>query len=137
MASNKVWNLMFAGFGWTKDKSDARNPLNRKNALQEAKSIARRNECRVWVEHMNTGERIFQCEHELERFVGLPKQVLVSEYGKGFLYLRLIDEKSNLRRVPLNVKTLLEAKKLAKDNGFAPTHTMSTEDQLLVSLHEW
>lgn len=62
----KNWNLNYiVGNPETRKKvtSDASNPMKRSNALDGAKKLSEHN-WRVWVEHKDTGERIFESDIE-------------------------------------------------------------------------
>lgn len=61
--STKVWNLMYAVGNTGKIVGDSDNPQVRKLALNGA-AIIEKNGWRVWVEHVNTGERLFESERE-------------------------------------------------------------------------
>lgn len=60
----KVWNLMCEAGRTGRVIGDAENPQRRASALQCAATIER-NGWRVWVEHHQTGKRIFQSELEV------------------------------------------------------------------------
>ena len=62
--SVKVWNLMYEAGRTGRVIGDAENPQRRASALQGAATIER-NGWRVWVEHHQTGKRIFQSELEV------------------------------------------------------------------------
>lgn len=62
----KNWNLMYVAGNpdiRTKVISNASNPIKRSEALAGAEKIAA-NGWRVWVEHKDTGKRIFESEIE-------------------------------------------------------------------------
>jgi len=64
--TQKVWNLMYVAGNpemFSKVRANASNPLKRSDALASAKTVAG-NGWRVWVEHQDTGERIFESEQE-------------------------------------------------------------------------
>ncbi len=64
MASNRVWKLMYALGNTTRVVGDAANPQDRTGALGGAATIAG-NGWRVWVEHKDTGKRIFESQSEV------------------------------------------------------------------------
>lgn len=64
--SVKNWNLMYVAGNpemFSKVISNASNPLRRSEALENAGKIAA-NGWRVWVEHKDSGKRIFESEVE-------------------------------------------------------------------------
>ncbi|WP_434034797.1 hypothetical protein [Cupriavidus sp. a3] len=64
--SKRVWNLKYVAGNpamFTTVRSDADNPRTRAVALIDATKVAQ-NGWRVWVEHVNTGVRIFESEAE-------------------------------------------------------------------------
>lgn len=66
MATQKNWNLMYVAGNpdiFKKVRSDAGNPLKRSDALTAASKVAEHG-WRVWVEHKETGQRIFESELE-------------------------------------------------------------------------
>ena len=63
MASNKVWNLKYALGNTERIVNDASNPQSKQSALDGAQ-VVNRNGWRVWVEHNETGERIFESQRE-------------------------------------------------------------------------
>ncbi|WP_186214813.1 hypothetical protein [Burkholderia gladioli] len=65
--SKKVWNLMYVAGNpelFKRITTAADNPRARAVALADAEHVAR-NGWRVWVEHADTGERIFQSKEEI------------------------------------------------------------------------
>ncbi|WP_316157795.1 hypothetical protein [Cupriavidus sp. BIC8F] len=65
--SKRIWNLKYVVGNptmFTKVTSDADNPKTRADALADASKVAL-NGWRVWVEHAETGVRIFESEAEL------------------------------------------------------------------------
>lgn len=64
MASNRVWNLMYVLGNTSRVVGDAANPQDRTGALSGADNVANKNGWRVWVEHHETGKRIFESEAE-------------------------------------------------------------------------
>ena len=66
MATNKVWNLMYVVGNpsmFSKATANASNPLRKDEALEGAATVAS-NGWRVWVEHQDTGKRIYESEAE-------------------------------------------------------------------------
>ncbi|KZX73949.1 hypothetical protein A3715_15580 [Oleiphilus sp. HI0009] len=66
MATLNNWNLMYVAGNpkmFRKVRSDANNPLKRSVALASAKKMAENN-WRVWVEHKDSGERIYESDIE-------------------------------------------------------------------------
>lgn len=63
MATNRVWNLMYAVGNTGRIAGDAANPQDRAGALSGAATIAG-NGWRVWVEHHASGKRIFESDSE-------------------------------------------------------------------------
>jgi len=61
--STKVWNLMYALGNTDRVVGDAGNPQARRSALEGA-AVIDKNGWRVWVEHHETGKRIFESERE-------------------------------------------------------------------------
>ncbi|WP_432263496.1 hypothetical protein [Cupriavidus sp. TMH.W2] len=64
--SKRIWNLKYVAGNpamFTKVRSDADNPRTRAGALADASKVAK-NGWRVWVEHADTGVRIFESEAE-------------------------------------------------------------------------
>ncbi len=64
----KNWNLMYIAGNpdmFTKVRSCGSNPVKRSEALKGAEKLAD-NGWRVWVEHKETGARIFESEIEKE-----------------------------------------------------------------------
>lgn len=138
MASNKVWNLMYTAGDpalWLKETAYVGNPLSRREAIKGG-SIVAKNGWRVWVEHKDTGERIFQSAPEIKYVqCEMPKQTLISTYGKPIFYLRIVDDNYTIRRVYLmGVKKQKEAIQLARERGFNPTCSASSMDMILVSI---
>ena len=64
MASNRIWNLMYALGNTGRIVGDAANPQDRAGALGGAATISG-NGWRVWVEHKDTGKRIFESDKEV------------------------------------------------------------------------
>lgn len=65
--SKKVWNLMYVAGNpelFERVTTAAENPRARAVALADAEHVAR-NGWRVWVEHADTGKRIFQSKEEI------------------------------------------------------------------------
>lgn len=56
--SKRIWNLMYHCGTNAAVTANADNPLSRAQALEGAATIAR-NGWRVWVEHAQSGKRIF------------------------------------------------------------------------------
>lgn len=68
MSTNKVWNVKFVAGNpeiFTKITTAAGGPFKRSEALADAATVAGHN-WRAWVEHVETGERIFESEVEKE-----------------------------------------------------------------------
>lgn len=65
MSSNKVWNLVYVVGNTERVVSAADNPQTRANALSGAETVAK-NGWRVWVQHHQTGKRIFESPAEIE-----------------------------------------------------------------------
>lgn len=68
MASSKVWNLMYVAGNpdmFSKVTANAANPLRKADALADAAKVSS-NGWRVWIEHKDTGERIFESLAEKE-----------------------------------------------------------------------
>lgn len=66
MASNQIWLLKYVigAFGVCAHiRTDAASPFIRHKALESAERLAK-NGWRVWVEHKETGERIYESEME-------------------------------------------------------------------------
>lgn len=63
MATNRIWNLMYALGNTSRVVGDAANPQDRTGALSGAEHVAK-NGWRVWVEHKDTGKRIFESAAE-------------------------------------------------------------------------
>ncbi|MBN3776947.1 hypothetical protein G3O06_05100 [Burkholderia sp. Ac-20345] len=63
MANNKVWNLMYALGNTGRIVGDSDNPQARKTALEGA-AVVDKNGWRVWVEHHQTGERLYENDPE-------------------------------------------------------------------------
>lgn len=63
MASNRIWDLMYAVGNTGRVVGDAANPQDRAGALGGAATVAT-NGWRVWVEHKDTGKRIFESAAE-------------------------------------------------------------------------
>ncbi|WP_151072933.1 hypothetical protein [Cupriavidus oxalaticus] len=64
--SKRIWNLKYVIGNpamFTKVTNDAGNPRSQAEALADAEKVAC-NGWRVWVEHTNTGVRIFESEAE-------------------------------------------------------------------------
>lgn len=57
--TNKVWNLMYVLGNTTRIIGSADNPQARKTALAGA-AIVNANGWRVWVEHCETGKRLYE-----------------------------------------------------------------------------
>lgn len=64
MGSKDVWNLMYALGNTNRVMGDSENPQRRSKALEGAATITK-NGWRCWVEHKDTGKRIFENEAEL------------------------------------------------------------------------
>lgn len=65
--SKKVWNLLYVAGNpalFTRITKDASSPLSRAEALSDAEKLAA-NGWRVWVEHVDRPERIFESYHEI------------------------------------------------------------------------
>lgn len=65
--SKKVWNLLYVAGNpalFTRITKDATSPLSRAEALTAAEKVAA-NGWRVWVEHVERTERIFESYHEI------------------------------------------------------------------------
>ena len=69
MAKN-IWNLMYVAGNpsmFSRVTSAADNPMSRAKAMECALNVVNNGGCwRVWVEHKETGERIFESEAEKE-----------------------------------------------------------------------
>ncbi len=68
MAKQKIWNLMFVAGNpeiFTKVRASSSNPMKRSDAL-EAAEVIESNGWRGWVEHSETGKRIFETTVERE-----------------------------------------------------------------------
>lgn len=68
MASSKVWAVKYVVGNptlFTKVTTAAGGPLRRADALEDARAVAQ-NGWRVWVEHAQTGKRIFESDAELK-----------------------------------------------------------------------
>lgn len=63
MASNHVWNLMYVLGNTSRVVGDAANPQDRTGALSGAEHVSK-NGWRVWVEHHESGRRIFESDAE-------------------------------------------------------------------------
>jgi hypothetical protein len=66
--SKKVWNLMYVAGNpamFSRVTANADNPMSRAEALAAAVIVAGHG-WRVWVEHHQRGERIFESQHEKE-----------------------------------------------------------------------
>lgn len=63
MASNRIWNLMYAAGNTGRVIGDSANPQDRTGALSGAVTVTESG-WRVWVEHKDTGKRIFESEVE-------------------------------------------------------------------------
>lgn len=61
--SIKVWNVMYALGNTGRIVGDAGNPHARRSALEGA-AVVDKNGWRVWVEHHETGKRIFESARE-------------------------------------------------------------------------
>ncbi len=59
MASHDVWNLLYALGKTDRVMGDSENPQRRARALDGAATITK-NGWRCWVEHKDTGKRIFE-----------------------------------------------------------------------------
>lgn len=68
--SKKIWNLMYVAGNpamFSQVFANADNPCTRKDALEGANTIANNGGgWRLWVEHNDTGERIFESPAEIE-----------------------------------------------------------------------
>lgn len=64
MTKNDIWNLMYALGNTGRITGDAANPQARGKALAGA-DIVTKNGWRVWVEHKETGKRIFESPAEI------------------------------------------------------------------------
>lgn len=68
MKTQKIWNIMYVAGNpkiFTKVIANASNPLRRSEAIEAAKQISK-NGWRVWVEHAETKERIYESEIETQ-----------------------------------------------------------------------
>ncbi len=63
MKTTKVWNLKYVAGNTGRKFSDASNPQRRAEALEAARQVEA-NGWRAWVEHHETGKRIFESTHE-------------------------------------------------------------------------
>lgn len=66
MSSNKVWNLNFVAGNpevFNRVRTNPASPMLRSKALEAAQHLADKG-WRVWVEHHDTQERIFESEVE-------------------------------------------------------------------------
>lgn len=66
MASQKVWSVKYIAGNpamFSQVRTDAGGPYRRAEALAVAERVAG-NDWRVWVEHCETGKRIFESEAE-------------------------------------------------------------------------
>ncbi len=70
MASQKVWNVKYVAGNpamFSQVRTDAGGPYRRAEALVAAEKVAGNGGgWRVWVEHQETGKRIFESEAEIE-----------------------------------------------------------------------
>ena len=65
--SKRVWDLKYVAGNpgiFFKVRSDSSNPMKRSEALEAAGRLADRN-WRVWVEHKDSGKRIYESEAEI------------------------------------------------------------------------
>lgn len=69
MASNRVWNLMYALGNTSRIVGDSANPQDRAGAIGGAETITK-NGWRAWVEHCETGKRIFENQAEVHHKAG-------------------------------------------------------------------
>lgn len=68
MRTQKIWNLMYVAGNpkmFTKVIANASNPLKRSEAVEAAEQISK-NGWRVWVEHVETKERIYESAIEIQ-----------------------------------------------------------------------
>lgn len=136
----KIWNVKFVPGEPLKSfhsPSDGKNPRTRGAALALANELAL-NGWRVWVEHAESFERIYQSAPEAVYRSGLQRQSIVFhrvDRNATKVYLRLIDDAGAERRIALNGASNLEgAVILARKKGFEPTCSMSSHDWLQVGL---
>lgn len=76
--SKKIWNLMYVVGNpamFTRVTENADNPLGRKDALEGAKTVSKNGGWRTWVEHKDTGVRIFESDSEVQYQKEHPKAV--------------------------------------------------------------
>lgn len=139
--SKRIWNVKFVPGEPGKavhTATDGQNPRARGAALAVANDLAK-NGWRVWVEHAESFERIYQSAPEAaHRSINLQRQAIVFhrvDHNTTKVYLRLIDDDGAERRIALNgASTLEEAVDLARRKGFEPTCSMSSHDWLQVGL---
>jgi hypothetical protein len=70
MSTNKIWNLKYVVGNpeiFTKATNASGNPTRRKEALDTAKEMIKKNpKWRIWVERSGTGERILESDTETQ-----------------------------------------------------------------------
>lgn len=83
MASNRVWNLMYVIGNTGRIVGDAANPQDRTGALAGAATVAC-NGWRVWVEHKDTGKRIFEkAAYQREDGIMVGDEVILTRGSRG------------------------------------------------------
>ena len=74
MKTTKVWNLKYFAGNTGRLFSDASNPQRRTDVLVAARQVEA-NGWRAWVEHSDTGRRIFESKQEREHRESNPRDV--------------------------------------------------------------
>jgi hypothetical protein len=70
--TTKVWNLKYVAGNTNRVISEASNPQSRKAAIEGA-NVVSRNGWRVWIEHYQTGKRLYENELEKAHQADLPE----------------------------------------------------------------
>ena len=68
MKTQKIWNLMYVAGNpkiFTKVIANSSNPMKRSESVTAAERLSQ-NGWRVWVEHVETKERIYESEVEIQ-----------------------------------------------------------------------